>query len=469
MNKRLVPLRSILIGTALIFLLLIAPDRGAFPSVVDRHMLVLARERGDDMAEWQLLTRFVRENPKDVDVWERMGILDHRNGLCKQAVYEFEQADGYGDLTDSSLVPYGDCLVETRNFQAAIDILAPQRNKNDTPAGLELLLAQTFLRLGDLKDARNTIQEWSEKEIENSNALYYLGLYQALASPADALAALQQAKALSPTYENAYRQVQTAINKGALRDNPAYLALELGRVYGNLGEWELAEYSFRVASAADPQYAEAHAWLGETQQHLGGDGSSELQIALDLDPDSILVQALYALALKRQGDAQGAVNYLVKIVAKEPDNPQWLIALGQARAMLGDLEGALADLQQATILQPANVIVWQALADFSLAYQYEVSSIGIPAAYKSVLQAPDNPHSLDLAGQAALTNGNLSESEDYFTRAIFQDPRYAPAHLHLALVLIQYQNFDAAKAELEKAASLGSSEANNLLDQLEAP
>jgi tetratricopeptide (TPR) repeat protein len=468
MRARFVNYRAILIGMALVILLAVAPERGNFPSAVDIRALELARISGADMEEWRLLARFVSARPNDAALWERMGVLDHRNGLCKQAVFEFGLVARYGKLSTTSLIPYAECLVEQSRFNDAIDLLGPQSKGSEIPSGLEQLLARAYIRLGDVVNASNVIRNWAARESQDPQAIYYNGLYQALSDPVGAIATLQKAAGMSPEYENAFRQVQTAVNLGQLQDNPAYQALVLGRAYGSLGEWELAQYAFVTAVRADPLYAEAHAWLGEAQQQLGGDGSVELKQALTLNPDSILAQAMNALSLQRQGDAQGALEVLEKIASQEPEDPEWLIALGQSRAITGDLENALVEFQKAVALQPNNVMTWQALADFSLAYQYAVDSDGIPAAIKAVLLAPDNAHSLDLAGQAALVNGKLSEAEDYFTKAVEQDPRYAPAHLHLALVLLQYEDFSAAIAELEKAASLGNPEAENLLEQLKA-
>lgn len=468
MTPRSIYLRAALIGTALALLLAITPERGDFPSAIDIHALEQARNSGADLTEWQLLARFVSADPDNAAIWERMGILDHRNGLCEQAVFEFGQARQHGDLSPSNSIPYGECLVETGDFQKAIDLLSPLSGDPESPSGLELLLAQTYLRLDDVDNARQVIREWATQDGSNSESLYYLGLFQALTNPADALSTLQKSAEQSAEYENAYRQIQTAINKGQLQDNIAYQALELGRAYGDLGEWLLARTAFQSAVAADPQYAEAYAWLGEARQQLGEDGSAELQKALALNPESVLAQAMNALALQRQGNAQGALVFLEKIALQEPDNPEWLIAIGQSHAILGDLEAAFSDFQRATNLQPENVSTWQALADFCLAYQYAVDSTGIAAANKAVVLAPEDPYSLDLAGQAALVTGKLSEAEGYFSKAIEMEPRYAPAHVHLALVFFQYEDYLSAVSELDKAAALGSLEAENMLEQLKS-
>jgi len=469
MTARHKDLSVTLIAVALALLLAIAPDRGTFPSTGDILLLQSARDAGADLDEWRWLARFVSEHPHNARVWERMAVLDYRNGLCQQATVEFNLALSYGKLSANSLAFYGECLMELGKSQETVDLLSPHLGDANKPNGLDLLLARAYLKQDNFERALLILNDWAARETQNPQAAYTLGLYQALAEPSEALKNLQNVATQTSEYNKSYREIQTAINTAQLSDNKAYQAVVIGRTYGNLNEWDLAEYAFLTALQSEPNYPEAHAWLGEARQHLGLDGSDELQLALELNPDSIIAQALNALYLQRQGKPEKALIYLNQIAEAEPSNPGWQMALGQANAQLGKLAEARGYFQQAVALEPANVSTWQALAEFCFTYQYEVQSTGIPAANKAVLLSPDSPRSLDLAGQAALTGGNLGSAEAYLRKAIELDPHYAPAHLHLALVLLQLENTSEAQQELVKAATLGSPEAENLLAQMKTP
>ena len=77
-----------------------------------------------------------------------------------------------------------------------------------------------------------------------------------------------------------------------------------------MGEWEYAREAFRRATDLDPEYADAWAFLGEAQQQISGKetgsysevGLSELQRALQVDPNSILANFFMGLVL---GAAEG--------------------------------------------------------------------------------------------------------------------------------------------------------------------
>ncbi|MBN2678129.1 MAG: tetratricopeptide repeat protein [Anaerolineaceae bacterium] len=458
--------QAVLIAVALAFLLAITPNRGTFPSTADIIAVQNARASGADLTEWQLLARFLSQQPQNAALWERMAILDHRNGYCEQSVFEFMQVEKNSRLASDSFIPYAECLMELGRFQDTVELLSPHTGTDTAPAGTHILLAKAWLRLGRHDQAFQVVSHWVDQKNTDPHAIYAYGLYLALIDPAEALSILQKAITLSPEMEMNYRVMQSAINLAQLSDDPAYQALEIGRAYGSLGEWELAQYAFSSAVALNPEYAEAHAWLGEAQQHLGEDGTEEFNHALSLNPDSVLARALSALALMHQGNPQAALTHLERIAELEPANPQWLISIGEAHTLLGQTDLALLDYQKATRLQPQNAAAWQALAEFSLAYQIEVQSVGIPAASKAVLLSPDDPRSLDLAAQAAMTSADLTSAEDYLRKAINLNPRYAEAHLHLALVLFQRSENAKAVQELIKAASLGNLEADNLLQQL---
>ncbi len=462
-------LSVVFIAVALALLLAIAPDRGTFPSTADLIALHTARDAGDDLTEWRWLARFVSAHPHNASIWEHMAVLDYRNGLCQQANIEFNMAASYGKLSPETLLFYAECLLDQGKYGEVVNLLSPHLGDAYKPYGLERLLARAYLNQNDHAGALLILMDWAVPDGKDPLASYTLGLYQALTDPSESLKNLQSAASQDPEYSETYREIQTAVNTAQLSDNFAYQAVVVGQAYGNLNEWELAEYAFQTAVKVDPDYAEAHAWLGEARQHLGADGSNELQLALELNPDSILAQALNALYLQRQGRPDEALIYLNQVAEAEPANPAWQMALGQSNAQLGKLVEANGYYQHAVELEPENVTTWQALAEFCLTYQFEVQTAGIVAANKAVLLSPDSPRSLDLAGQAALIGGNLISAEYYLRKAITLDPRFAPAHLHLALVLLQQDKNQEARQELEKATTLGNLEAEHMLSQLTSP
>jgi tetratricopeptide (TPR) repeat protein len=298
---------------------------------------------------------------------------------------------------------------------------------------------------------------------------YQLGLVYAAVQPDLALTYLQIAGALNKDYANDTRRLQQVIRTASLFDEPAYTLLESGRVLAGMQEWQLAAYAFYQAVVARPDYAEAWALLGEARQHLAeGDSalptqipSGELSLALEnleqavqLDPQSILANALLGLYWQRLGDYDQAVKYLSISAGLDPRNPAFQVELGNCLAQKGDLNGALEFYQKAVDLDPQDSTYWRILGSFSLRHQVQLRDIGLPAARQASILSPSDPMSLDLMGQVLSSLGDFANAERFFLTAISEDPQFAPAYLHNGINhLIQGDNAQA-RQQIEYAFHL---------------
>ena len=83
---------------------------------------------------------------------------------------------------------------------------------------------------------------------------------------------------------------------------------------------------------------------------IGSDEASALEFAqkaLDVNPDNIDAVALQAGIQLKLGDYVGAVNLARSVTEKEPGHPEAVSVLATERALEGDHEGALAELDKA--------------------------------------------------------------------------------------------------------------------------
>jgi tetratricopeptide (TPR) repeat protein len=246
----------------------------------------------------------------------------------------------------------------------------------------------------------------------------------------------------------------TTINLSALQPNEATRLVTLGRGLGLVNEWDLASRAFDEAIRADEGNAEAWAWLGEAKQQKGQDGRAELDRALELNPQSVVVRGLRGLYWKRQGNYQQALSEYFLAVGTEPENPAWRVSIAETYAQMGDLSSALAAYQRATELAPKESIYWRLLAIFCAANKVQVEEVGLPAAQKAVEFAPDDASALVVLGWSYLSSGRLSLAEQTLLEAIGIAPDDASAHLHLGMTYLAQANRDAAHLELTRARDL---------------
>ncbi len=283
---------------------------------------------------------------------------------------------------------------------------------------------------------------------------FRLALFLSTQEPDLALARFEQASAAPEFNEPARRMIQTIRRSALISEDPAYSFLEIGRELGALGEWEMAVLAFRRATEANPEYADAWAFLGEAEQQTGRGGAAALDRAYRLEPDSLAVNALYSLYWRRLGQPDRAIPYLERAAELSADNPVWLADLAGTLGALGRVQEAIDLFQRAIQLEPENPLFWRMLASFSIQNDIQMEETGLPAARFALQLAPEDPAALDLLGQAYLVRENLVLAERFLLRSLNSSPEYAPAHLHLGLLRFVQGDLQAAREHLQQARAL---------------
>jgi tetratricopeptide (TPR) repeat protein len=335
-------------------------------------------------------------------------------------------------------------------------------------------LLSTHRQQADYTAVLADLEALADLQPDDASWQYQLGLVWAATQPEEALPYLSRASELDPALGKQASRLAQNIRIARLKDDPAYTLLEAGRALGEMNEWALAAEAFRRAAQTRPDYAEAWAYLGEALQQLpvaqsGGEGLTELDHALQLDPKSLSAHLFLSLYWQRQGQLDQALGYLKKAAALYPDHPTLQTEMGHVLALQGDLEAAQQAYQKATELAPQDPVYYRLLAAFSLEHNYQLSQTGLPAARRALLLSPDDPASLDMLGQVLLNLGDIANAKRFFERAILQQAEYAPALLHLGLINIDEGNRQAAYEKFHQALSLApgtitADQAQRLLD-----
>jgi tetratricopeptide (TPR) repeat protein len=162
---------------------------------------------------------------------------------------------------------------------------------------------------------------------------------------------------------------------------------------------------------------------------------------------------LMALYYQRRADFDQALIYLRKVTGLYPQNPDLQVELGEVLALSGDLPAALQSYQKAIELAPQDALYQRLLAGFCIRHETHLQDIGLPAARRAVILDDQGPDNLDMLGQALLLQGDLTNSERFFLRALELQADYTQAHLHLGLVYILQGERSLARQEWELVAA----------------
>lgn len=290
---------------------------------------------------------------------------------------------------------------------------------------------------------------------------YQHGLALAAQQPLEALPQLEEVMLSEHPQAEQARLLARAIQAARLADNQAYLYTATAQALAALGHWDLAQQALLQAVLADPDYAEAWAYLGEARYQNGADPWDALQRALELNPRSVAVQLFHALYQQRWGNFTQADSHFAFAAQLDPENPAIYVQWGQGAMLAGDPLAARQHFEQAAGLTPNDPQVWLALARYSLDSELYVEQLGLPAAMEAHRLAGSQPEVLLLLGRAYILKGDRAVGLRFLQQAVRADAGYAPAHLYLGLFYLADEEIAAALAAFNQVIDLaaGSPEA----------
>lgn len=370
------------------------------------------------------------------------------------AITLLSEADARAGPTAAGSLALGDAHRLLRDWPAAIAAWTQARSLGSDPQAVGARLLEAYRVTGDYTAAIAVLRDLAALQPDSAAYQYQLGLLLAARQPDAALAPLLAAAALDPGLEESVRLLENGLAPDPAAGDPALQFFNAGRALAALSEWQLAAEAFRQAVLANPQYAEAWAFLGEASGRLGLDSSELFATALALNPDSLAVNLLYALHLRRLDRAAEALPYLARAALAAPGEPAVAVETAQAYAQIGDVTSALAQFARAVELAPDDPTYLHLLAQYSIYNEIQIEEVGLPAARAAVLQDPDDPIALDLIGYAYYLRGDSLSGLRFLHRALAANPGYAPARLHLGMVFLARGDVAAAAQQLRLAEEL---------------
>lgn len=368
-------------------------------------------------------------------------------------------------LSPEGWAAWGDVNYLNDKPARAVEIWKQALEQEGFSDGLYPRLARAAQEQEEYSGAARYLETYAANQPRDASAHYQLGLLLTLTEPDRAASELILASQLDLRFDPAVQSLRAALSLASLADAPSEKFVIIGAGLGSVEEWELARAAFESAVRADGANAEAWAWLGEANQRSGREGIAELDRALELNPNSSVVRGLRGLYLQRIGNYRDALTEFQVAASLEPQNPARFVSLGDAYALTGDLIRALESFQYATTLAPEDASYWRALAEFCGRQGIHLNNIGIPAAQRAVVLAPEDSNSEEVLGWLWYLAGDYPAAERHLLRALELDSQNAAAYLRLGMVYLQTGDRTAAFENLIRARDLGNAEAEAALKQ----
>jgi tetratricopeptide (TPR) repeat protein len=409
--------------------------------------------------------RAAQRLPWRADLYELSGHAYYHAKEYGQADAVYRKAFDRQAFSPAGWVAWGDVNYLMDDPQRATEIWEQALQEKNPSEYLYSRLAEIYQSQGEISKATESLQKYVSAHPEDASAHYRLGLLLTVSDPDRALTELLSASQLDPEFDPAVQTLRTALNLALINNSSSERSVVIGRGLALVNEWRLARINFEEAVRLDEDYAEAWAWLGEANQQVGGEGSEQLDRALQLDRGSPTVRGLRGLYFQRTGNYRAALTEFQAAAALEPENGMWYVSLGETQAKLGDLIRALEAYQKATTFVPEDPGYWRLLAIFCAQNNVNVRDVGVPAAQKAVVLDGDDATSLDVLGWLLTLDARYVEAERFLNRALELDPQNSSVHLHFGMLYLETNDRTSAHDHLLQARDLGNQEAEMILNQ----
>jgi tetratricopeptide (TPR) repeat protein len=221
--------------------------------------------------------------------------------------------------------------------------------------------------------------------------------------------------------------------------------LESGNRYFAEEKYKEAVVEYRNAIQQDPKFGEARYKLAETYVKLqdARNAYREYIRAADLMPTNIDAQIKAGTLLLLGGQFEDAKTRAGKVLALNPKHLEAQVLRANATAGLKDLDGAIAEINEAIQLDPSKATTY---ANLGALEQVRGNKVEAEAAYKKAVETDPKSVAAQLAyANFLLSTDRRAEAEASIKRAIEVDPKHVTANRALAVLYMTSNR--AAEAE----------------------
>ena len=229
--------------------------------------------------------------------------------------------------------------------------------------------------------------------------------------------------------------------------NFAEAYLNLASIYYHRGYFEKALECAQNAYAHNRYQPEVYVELGKSYFQNGNYDSSVVMLTravTEFNNTSDDVYLHLAKSLTRTGDNEKAIEFLEKILAKNPNHAAALNERGTAYFNLGDNENALADFNAALEQAPGEAAIYSNLASLAMATGDSLALQENLAKAMEIATSSEKINLLLLKGNIQVASGSLADAEATFAEAFAIDKGNVAVLVNQAALFISRDDYEKA-------------------------
>ena len=223
-------------------------------------------------------------------------------------------------------------------------------------------------------------------------------------------------------------------------------------------EWQKARLDFGNALQIDPKDQKLQFLLAQVAERVGDfrEAAGRYRSLLDHDKSNIAARAALGRLYAGGGLTAEAITLAEEGLATHPDDPGLLTARGVARALRGDLAGAMQDAQAAVARAPTDADTAALMA--SLYQRQGRNDEALAVLLRASAASPDNVGLRVILAQALVAAGRGVEAVQPLIEVIKIEPGVFKHRYRLAQFYALQKNIDAAEKTLRDAVTAAPDE-----------
>jgi predicted O-linked N-acetylglucosamine transferase (SPINDLY family) len=228
----------------------------------------------------------------------------------------------------------------------------------------------------------------------------------------------------------------------------------LGLVIYRLGNLKQAEEHILHAIALQPEHALAHAGLAQVYQDQGDHKRAVLFFhrAAELEPENSVMLNGLGLSLSHMGQLKPALAAISRAVELKPEMPELHNNLGNLYRSLGDLQEAEKSYRSALVIQPDFI---QALNNLGVVYQQQQKSARAIEKFSAAIRLNDNYAEAHNNLGAALNDlGDTGPALVHFQKAIEINPAFVEAAINAGMIQQNLGQHELARTTLDRVIDI---------------
>lgn len=402
---------------------------------LENTLIELVRVLGGEVPERdaaEFMNALLRASPGMAELHFAAALLAANQGEFQRALSETEEALKLQPDWNQARVLQAQVMAQMGDSAAAMDMIRRALKRDPDNARLRLIYSQFLIKAGDIEGARRELAYVVAREPGNQDARFGLGL--ALIDLGQLDAARREFARLATS---AKWRVQAYFYLGLIDARKGRLSEAVGwfdRVTTGPNEFD-ARVNTITALISLGRLKEARTRLADVRKRFPN--------------ESVRLYLLEAELLSKNRDYEDAFKLLTEALEEMPGQSDLLYARALVAENLGRFEVLEADLRQVLAKNPDDPNALNALG-YSLAERGERLDEAKGYLDRAIRLKPDDPAILDSYGWLQYRLGNYAEALEYLRRAYakVQDPEIAS---HLVEVLMESGKRQEAKKILREA------------------